>query len=223
MPAADAVAGGAVEHARPLLTSTVLAVVLRVAGPVETGVVGHGLGHPERQASVRIGDAVIHLRDPKTAALVRQRWDAGLGAALRLRERVSQTWLAPRPGTYPAAVSVQLTDQVRVTHRFVPADPDRRQPAHLEARVDQLTWLGRPGARCPDCSGSVSPGRPPNRTCAFPRIRLSTSSCRWVGICDRPGRRDQVAAPAVADDAYLGDVEQPDVPEDDRLPALRAV
>ncbi|MDQ2710155.1 MAG: hypothetical protein M3Z25_22160 [Actinomycetota bacterium] len=128
------------DQARPLLTSTVLAVVLRVAGPVETGIVAHGMGHPERQVSVRIGDAVVHLRDPKTAALVRQRWDAGLGAALRLRERVSQTWLAPRPGTYPAAVSLQVTDQVRVTHRFVPADPDRRQPAHLEARIDQLTW-----------------------------------------------------------------------------------
>ena len=139
-PTAAAVTFETAEHARPLLTSTALAVVLRVAGPVETGVTGHGLGHPERQVSVRIGDAVVHLRDPKTAALVRQRWDAGLGAALRLRERVSQTWLAPRPGTYPAAVSLQLTDQVRVTHRFVPADPGGRRPAHLEARVDQLTW-----------------------------------------------------------------------------------
>ena len=27
---------------------------------------------------------------------------------------------------------------------------------------------------------SVSPARPPNRTCAFPRIRLSTGSCRLV-------------------------------------------
>lgn len=128
------------EQDRPLLTSTVLAVVLRVAGQVQTGVIAHGSGHPERQVSVRIGDAVIHLRDPKVAAVVRQRWDAALGSALRLRERVSQTWLRPRPGTYPAAVSVQLTDQVEVTHQFVPANPDRRQPAYLEVRVDQLVW-----------------------------------------------------------------------------------
>jgi len=139
-PTAKARAFETADQARPLLSSTVLAVVLRVAGPVETGVTGHALGHPERQVSVRIGDAVIHLRDPKTAAMLRQRWDAGLGAALRLRERVSQTWLAPRPGTYPVAVGVQLTDQVRVTHRFVSADPARRQPAHLEAQVDQLTF-----------------------------------------------------------------------------------
>jgi hypothetical protein len=128
------------ERDRPLVTSTVLAVVLRVAGPVQTGVIAHGAGHPERQVSARIGDAVIHLRDPRVAALVRQRWDAALGSALRLRERVSQTWLRPRPGTYPAAVSVQLTDQVEVTHCFVPANPASRQPPYLEVRVDQLVW-----------------------------------------------------------------------------------
>jgi len=128
------------EELRPLLSSTVVAVVLRVAGAVQTGVVAVGLGRPERQVSVRIGDAVIHLRDPKVASLLRQRWDAALGSALRLRERVSQTWLRPRPGTYPVAVSVQLTEQVEVIHRFVPADLDRRQPAYLEFRVDQLVW-----------------------------------------------------------------------------------
>jgi hypothetical protein len=122
------------------LTSTVLAVVLRVAGPVETGITACGIGHPERQISVRVGDAVVFLRDPRVAAVLRQRWDASLGAALHLRERVSQTWLRPRPGTYPAAVSVQLTEQVRVQHRFVPADPARREPPYLEVRVDQLVW-----------------------------------------------------------------------------------
>jgi hypothetical protein len=125
---------------RRMVTSTVMAVVLRVAGPVETGIIAHGQGHPERQASVRVGDAVIHLRDPKIAALLRQRWDGALGSALRLREQVSQTWLKPRPGTYPVAVSVQLTGQTEVFHRFVPADPARRQPAYLEVRVEQLLW-----------------------------------------------------------------------------------
>lgn len=124
----------------PVLTSTVVAVVLRVAGPVHTGVIAHGLGHPERQASVRIGDAVIHLRDARVAWRVSQRWDAALGSAMRLRERVSQTWLKPRPGTYPVAVSVQLTEQVKVEHRFVTGDLHRREPAYLEVRVDQLVW-----------------------------------------------------------------------------------
>jgi hypothetical protein len=34
--------------------------------------------------------------------------------------------------------------------------------------------LGRLGARLRSFGRSVSPSRPPNRTCALPRIRLST-------------------------------------------------
>ena len=39
---------------------------------------------------------------------------------------------------------------------------------------DALVQLGRLGARCRPFDRSVSPSRPPNRTCALPRIRLST-------------------------------------------------
>jgi hypothetical protein len=65
------------------LTSNVLTVVLRVAGPVETSVRPHALGHPERQVNVRIGDALIHLTDAKAAERIRQRWDAGFAGARR--------------------------------------------------------------------------------------------------------------------------------------------
>lgn len=37
---------------RPVLSSTVLAVVLRVAGPVLTEVRPHAIGHPEQQVSI---------------------------------------------------------------------------------------------------------------------------------------------------------------------------
>lgn len=124
----------------PVITSTVLAVVMRVAGPVTTGVLPHGLGTPERQVSVRIGDVVVHLAEAKVAARVRQQWDAGVGMALQLRQRVSQTWLHPRPGTYPAAVSVQLTEHVKVSTVFVPGNPQKRRPDHLRVQVDQLVW-----------------------------------------------------------------------------------
>ena len=63
------------DHLAPMTTSTVLAVVMRVAGPVTTGVLPYGLGTPERQVSVRIGDAVVHLTQAKVAARVRQQWD----------------------------------------------------------------------------------------------------------------------------------------------------
>lgn len=124
----------------PVITSTVLAVVMRVAGPVTTGVLPYGLGTPERQVSVRIGDVVVHLAAAKVAARVRQQWDAGVGMALQLRRRVSQTWLHPRPGTYPAAVSVQLTEHVKVSTVFVPGNLEKRRPEHVRVQVDQLVW-----------------------------------------------------------------------------------
>jgi site-specific recombinase XerD len=46
----------------------------------------------------------------------------------------------------------------------------QRQLGHANLGV---TSLGRDGARCRRCRRSVSPSRPPNRTCTFPRIRLS--------------------------------------------------
>jgi len=76
------------EQLGPVITSTVLAVVMRVAGPVTTGVLPYGLGTPERQVSVRIGNVVVHLAEAKVAARVRQQWDAGVGMAMQLRRRV---------------------------------------------------------------------------------------------------------------------------------------
>jgi hypothetical protein len=54
---------------------------------------------------------------------------------------------------------------------------------------------GRTGARCRAFTRSVSPARPPNRTCTFPRIRLLTRS-RRLG----PWRGDVSAPVAVAAD-----------------------
>jgi hypothetical protein len=48
------------------------------------------------------------------------------------------------------------------------------------AIVLSIDELGRDEARCRLCRRYVSSSRPPNRTCASPRIRLSTSPCRWV-------------------------------------------
>jgi hypothetical protein len=52
--------------------------------------------------------------------------------------RVSQTWLHPRPGTYPAAVSLQLTEHVKVSSVFVPGNVQKRRPDHLRAQEDDL-------------------------------------------------------------------------------------
>jgi len=119
-----------------VMASTVLAVVMRVAGPVITEVRPHALGNPERQVLARIGDALVYLTDPKAAARIRQQWDAAQYLAVkRLPERVSQTWLAPTPDTYPVGVTVQLTGRVDVTTRYLPGAPGHRHPtAPADAR-----------------------------------------------------------------------------------------
>ena len=47
-------------------------------------------------------------------------------------------------------------------------------------KVVLVMELSRPGARCPDCSGSVSPGRSPNPPCGSHRNGLSMAAA--VGL-----------------------------------------
>lgn len=78
----------------------VVAVVMRVAGPVATQVRPYALGQPEQQVTARIGDVVVYLTEPAVAGRIRQQWDAWhYLISQRLPERVSQTWLSPTPGT----------------------------------------------------------------------------------------------------------------------------
>jgi site-specific recombinase XerC len=60
---------------------------------------------------------------------------------------------------------------VEMSREGVPLLVIQRQLGHADLGV---TSLGRGGARCRRCRRSVSPTRPPNRTCPFLSIRLST-------------------------------------------------
>jgi len=124
-----------------VLTSTVLAVLMRVVGTVPTDVHPYALGDPEQQLSARIGDAVVYLTDPGVAGRIRQHWDAAQYlAARRLPERVSQTWLAPRPGTYPVGVALRLSGQVEVVTQWITGRSQTRTPPHLRIQINQLVW-----------------------------------------------------------------------------------
>jgi hypothetical protein len=119
----------------------VLAVVMRVAGPVPTEVHPHAIGPPEQQVTARLGDAVVYLTEPAVAGRIRQQWDAAQYlAATRLPERVSQTWLAPQPDTYPLGVALRLTGAVEVATQWVEGRRGTRTPPHLRVRVDRLVW-----------------------------------------------------------------------------------
>ena len=129
------------EDEQDQLTSTVLAVVLRVAGPVVTEVYPHALGTPQRQVTARIGDVLIYLTDPRAAARIRQRWDAATHlVAQRLPEQVSQTWLAPDPDAYPVGITVRLDGPVRVATEWVAGSRALGVPPHQRARVGRLVW-----------------------------------------------------------------------------------
>ena len=77
--------------------------------------------------------------------------------------------------------------RARPTRRvFIPRPDGRLRPLGVAALEDKILQravvvvlnaiyeLGRAGARCRRCRRSVSPTRPPNRTCPFLSIRLST-------------------------------------------------
>jgi hypothetical protein len=124
-----------------VLASAVLAVVMRVAGPVPIQVHPYAIGQPEQQVSARIGDAVVYLTELGVAGRIRQQWDAAQYlVSQRLPERVSQTWLAPTPRTYPVGVALRLTGAVEVATQWVEGRPTTRTPPHLRVRVDRLVW-----------------------------------------------------------------------------------
>src|SRR5215212_1364458 len=79
---------------------------------------------------------------------------------------------------------------------------DRRREI---VRLELMLELSRSGARCSDCSGSVSPDRSPNPPCASRRNGLSTGpAVRWQ---KRPRGRD-VSSVAVSGDRDRFEVEQ---------------
>lgn len=150
MPAAPAPAGPATT--RPLTparkapvmpnhtpenASNVLALIVRVAGPVITGV--HAVEQAE-QVSVRLGDVLVYLDDATAAARLRQQWDTTRYLATRLPEQVSQTWLAHDPKRYPVAASMRLDAGARVGAHWISARRETRTPAHLRVQVDRLVW-----------------------------------------------------------------------------------
>lgn len=102
----------------------VLAVILRVAGPVITKVRAHAAGVPERQVCTRLGDALLYLTDPKVAARTRQHWD----------------WLAHVPDTYPVGVSLRPTGDITLDTKGIAARRETRTPAHPRIQVDRAVW-----------------------------------------------------------------------------------
>lgn len=123
-----------------IITSTVLGVTLRVAGAVPTDVHAYAIGTAEQQVTARLGDVLIYVSDAVVADRIRALFDGAILTAHKLPSRVSQTWLHPKPGTYPLTVAARLAGQVELASAYVPADRTSRTPAHLRVRVDKVHW-----------------------------------------------------------------------------------
>jgi hypothetical protein len=87
----------------------------------------------------------------------------------------------PRWPLSPIAFVARISMRLRIaTARGWPSNFDSMMAAISVCGED---WLSRPGARCRDCSWSVSPGRSPNPPCRSPGSGLSTVSAvqAWLG------------------------------------------
>jgi hypothetical protein len=84
-----------------------------------------------------------------------------------------------RPSFVPPPAIRELRDLTRYRVDLLAVRTAEKQ------RVDKLLEESRPGARCPDCSGSVSPGRSPNPPCASRRNGLSTETAVMRGSAPR--------------------------------------
>src|SRR3954471_19453100 len=123
-------------------------------------------------------------------------------------EEVLEVWLCnaahikavqrPKTDVRDAEWIAQLLEHGLIRPSFVPPPEIRRLRMLTRYRVQlmgdrtgEVTRLelmleeSRPGARCPDCSGSVSPGRSPNPPCASRRNGLSTETAVMRGSAPR--------------------------------------
>jgi hypothetical protein len=101
-------------------------------------------------------------------------------------DRLDAVWLAKvaerqmlRPSFVPPPAIRELRDLTRYRVDLLAVRTAEKQ------RVEKLLEESRPGARCPDCSGSVSPGRSPNPPCASRRNGLSTGTAVMRGSAPR--------------------------------------
>jgi hypothetical protein len=140
-------------------------------------------------------------------------WGQAMSTGLELRTRHQSNLLS-------------TCSLVSVRPRVATALEDKIVQRALVEVLNAIYELGRAGARCRRCRRSVSPTRPPNRTCPFLSIRLSTGHAmadRDVGLgnggsrssggsaCSggRPGRGDPVAAIAISGHWDLGWPREP--------------
>src|SRR5581483_11596904 len=103
-----------------------------------------------------------------------------------------------------------------IPHGFISAS--WRTGLLVYAEHQRALGLSRPGARCRDCSRTVSPGRSPNPACGSHRTGLSTVAASGAGW-QSPGIGDRIAPVSISGYRHRCQVIQLDPVCRDRLPS----
>jgi hypothetical protein len=120
--------------------SAITAATIRVVGQVPTDISLTHLGTPEQEASLRIGELLIYLRDPHIAHQVAQLFGQAKActSALPNVAGVRRANLAPRVGL--VGVIVRLGGDPHCDTTWIPGQPGSAHPAHVRVQVGPITW-----------------------------------------------------------------------------------
>ena len=125
-----------------------------------------------RGSSSRPGSSIASQLPGRPVVLHHRRPDRGRAWSPAPRARAAAP-TAPQAGRAAAVRAAPAPPRARVemAHEGIPLPSSS---ASSGTRTSGSPRMGRAGARCRRCRRSVSPPRPPNRTCPFLSIRLST-------------------------------------------------
>lgn len=120
--------------------SVITAATMRVAGQVPTEITLRHLGEPEQEASLRIGELLIYLRDPHIAEQIAQLWTQAKPATSALPNMLgaSRLHLPIRVGL--VGVIVRLGGDPRCTTTWMPGRSGVAHPAHVRVEVGPIVW-----------------------------------------------------------------------------------
>jgi hypothetical protein len=122
-------------HASAITTATI-----RVAGQIPTDVSISHLGTPEQEASLRIGELLIYLRDPHIAGQVAQLWFQAKASTSALPNVIgpARVRLPVRVGL--VGVIVRLGGDPRCGTSWMPARPGTLDTSRVRVEVGPIVW-----------------------------------------------------------------------------------
>jgi hypothetical protein len=136
-----------------MYASTITAATVRVAGEIPTDITVSHLSTPEQEASIRVGELLIYVRNACVVEQVAELWrqSRAVTSALPPVAGPSRLHLPVRVGL--VGMIVRLGGRPACTAGWVAARPGVAQPAHVRAEIgpvtfeicDQVAWrtLGR--------------------------------------------------------------------------------